>query len=190
MGLDMYLHKKTYVKNWEYMKEKDTHEVTVSRGGKIRTDIKPERISEIVEQVAYWRKANQIHSWFVHNVQNDVDNCGEYYVSIDQIKELVDLCKRILDFSETFEGKVTTGMQWSPSEGHRVIQEEGSVMTPPSIELAKKLLPSQEGCFFGSTDYNQFYLEDLRITIKQLEPLIEEIKGCDDCGSLYYHSSW
>ena len=38
----------------------------------------------------YWRKANQIHGWFVKNVQNDNDDCGLYEVSIDQIKKLRD----------------------------------------------------------------------------------------------------
>lgn len=27
------------------------------------------------EEVAYWRKANQIHSWFVRHVQDGEDNC-------------------------------------------------------------------------------------------------------------------
>ena len=38
----------------------------------------------------YWRKANQIHGWFVKNVQNNNDDCGLYEVSIDQIKKLRD----------------------------------------------------------------------------------------------------
>ena len=38
----------------------------------------------------YWRKANQIHEWFVKNVQNNNDDCGLYEVSIDQIKKLLD----------------------------------------------------------------------------------------------------
>ena len=45
---------------------------------------------------AYWRKANQIHRWFVDNVQGGNDNCGEYYVSQEQLQELLDLVKRTL----------------------------------------------------------------------------------------------
>ena len=60
MGLDMYLHKKTYVKNWDHMKPEELHEITVKKGGKVRKDIKPDRINEVVEEVAYWRKANAI----------------------------------------------------------------------------------------------------------------------------------
>tara|TARA_Y100000114_G_scaffold49124_1_gene44818 strand:- start:128 stop:544 length:417 start_codon:yes stop_codon:yes gene_type:complete len=36
----------------------------------------------------YWRKSNQIHKWFVDNVQGGVDNCAEYSVSLDDLKKL------------------------------------------------------------------------------------------------------
>ena len=45
---------------------------------------------------AYWRKANQIHAWFVDNVQGGNDNCGEYYVSHEKLKELLDLVNKAL----------------------------------------------------------------------------------------------
>ena len=49
------------------------------------------------EEVGYWRKANQIHKWFVDNVQNGVDNCGEYKVTKEQLIELRDTCNKVLD---------------------------------------------------------------------------------------------
>ncbi len=47
-------------------------------------------------QVAYWRKANQVHAWFVKHVQGGVDNCEEYYVTRDQLQLLLDTCKIIM----------------------------------------------------------------------------------------------
>jgi hypothetical protein len=67
MGLDMHLEKRTYVKNWNWTKLEERHEVIVTRGGQ-PTKIKPERITHIVEQVACWRKANAMHQWFVEHV--------------------------------------------------------------------------------------------------------------------------
>ena len=69
MGLDMYLSKRTYVKNWDFMKPEELHEVLVTKNG-VEVGIKPQRVSEIVEEVGYWRKANAIHDWFVKNVQD------------------------------------------------------------------------------------------------------------------------
>jgi len=47
---------------------------------------------DVSVNVAYWRKSNQIHNWFVINVQRGEDDCGEYYVSNNKIKELVNTC--------------------------------------------------------------------------------------------------
>ncbi len=96
MGLDMYLEKRTYVMNWDHMNPKERHGITVKLGGVPRTDIKPERIKYIVEQVAYWRRANQIHRWFVENVQDGNDDCGHYSVGSDQLVELLGRCKSVL----------------------------------------------------------------------------------------------
>ena len=46
---------------------------------------------------AYWRKANQIHNWFVTNIQDGNDNCGEYYVSQDKLKELLIICEHSME---------------------------------------------------------------------------------------------
>ena len=47
-------------------------------------------------EVAYWRKANQIHQWFVKECQDGVDECQETEVSAEKIKVLYDLCRQAL----------------------------------------------------------------------------------------------
>lgn len=51
---------------------------------------------ETYEEVGYWRKANAIHSWFVRNVQNNVDDCGNYTVTKDQLRSLLMACELVL----------------------------------------------------------------------------------------------
>jgi len=103
--------------------------------------------------VAYWRKANQIHKWFVDHVQNGVDNCEEYYVSREQLQLLLDTCKIVL-----------------------IDKEE-----------AKTLLPRQEGFFFGSYEYDEYYWSDIQDTIEQLEKILTEYP---EEWSFKYMSSW
>lgn len=95
MGLDSYLYKKNYVRQGEWVKPEFRTEVEVKTGGEIDKNIKPERIRYIVEEVAYWRKANQIHNWFVQNVQNGVDECQNSYVSREKLEELLDVCTKV-----------------------------------------------------------------------------------------------
>ena len=94
MGLDQYLHRKTYVKNWNNMKPEELHVVTVTKGGKAVKEIDPKKIAYIVEEVAYWRKAYAIQNWFENNVQDDE---GNFHVSVEQLKELVEICKTVIN---------------------------------------------------------------------------------------------
>lgn len=179
MGLDMYLYRKNYVQNWDYMTSEERHSVDIRRGGKPRVDIKPERISHVVEQIAYWRKANAIHGWFVNNVQNGVDDCREYYVSRNKLRELVLACKQLdLQFSaETTMASGQTPIKMTPENFEKACK------SLPSI--AEAILPTTSGCFFGSTEYDPEYLAALRYTIQQLEPLL-----ADEDGEYYYQANW
>ena len=95
MGLSMILNKKTYVRNWSYMEACDRHAVAVVRGGEPRTEILPERISYIIEEVASWQKADAIHYWFVRNVQDGSDDCKEYRVTRNKLVELLATLKQV-----------------------------------------------------------------------------------------------
>ncbi len=95
MGLDMYLNKRTYVQNWDFMSEEEKHEISVKKNKKEHPYINPKRINYICEQVGYWRKANAIHKWFVEHVQGGVDECQESSVSTEKLKELLDICKKV-----------------------------------------------------------------------------------------------
>lgn len=99
MGLDMYLHKKTYVGN-KYRKPEEKIQVIVPNKQEEAVfpidSINNNRISNIEEEVACWRKSNQIHNWFVQNIQDGNDDCGDYYVSKESLKKLIDLCKEVL----------------------------------------------------------------------------------------------
>lgn len=95
MGLDMYLYKKNYIRQGEWYKPEIVNEVIVKTGGEIDKRIKPERISYVIEEVGYWRKANQIHRWFVENVQNGIDDCQTSWVSREKLTELLELCKKV-----------------------------------------------------------------------------------------------
>ena len=155
MGLDMHLSKKTYVQNWEHHTPEERHEVIVKKGGELVETIKAHRVKYIEEEVAYWRKANHIHKWFVDNIQGGEDNCNHYYVEIDDLINLLDLCKKVKE---------------DPSKGD-------------------ELLPTTEGFFFGSTDYDEDYMRDIEYTIEILEEVLSE-KVKDENGREYYSSGY
>ena len=187
MGLDMFLTRKTYVKNWDYMPEEKKHKFSITVDGKEVDYINKDKISYIEEDVAYWRKANQVHQWFVDNVQDGRDDCGTYRVSIDQIKSLVEICEKIsesLKNSEKEEKEVVVG--WYNGK-----EKTGKISVYKDTSVVEELLPPQQGFFFGSTEIGDMYLEDIEITISQLKPLIDKESDNNKYFSdYYYHSSW
>ena len=156
MGLDMYLTKKTYVGgNYEFNKVAGDVKLNV-RGNDL--PVRLDRLTYVIEDVGYWRKANQIHKWFVDNVQGGVDDCSKYTVEVEKLKELLKICKKV-------------------KKDH---------------SLAEKLLPTQEGFFFGGTSYDEYYFYDIDTTIKILTPLLKELKAQPETIFSYieYQSSW
>lgn len=93
MGLDMFMHATKYTSEYVHKDlNKELNKFLVKNNqptglGKIELKI----------QVGYWRKANQIHRWFVNNVQDGKDDCDNYPVSRKKLKELRVLCVRVLE---------------------------------------------------------------------------------------------
>ena len=151
MGLDMYLYKKSWVNSSEWVKPEYREEITMTRGG---NNVDTSKVKYIIEEVGYWRKANAIHRWFVENVQEGEDDCGEYRVTAKDLKSLLMDCENALCDSE----------------------------------LREQVLPTQSGFFFGSTDYDEYYEEDLRNTIEILTEILAEKDA--EHSEFFYSSSW
>lgn len=93
MGLDMYLNAKRFL--WH---NEEALSATVAQAF---PEIKDRRVKEVIVEAMYWRKSNQIHKWFVDNVQEGVDDCGNYDVSRDKLEELRQLILKVLDTKDT-----------------------------------------------------------------------------------------
>lgn len=186
MGLDMYLTRNHYVQNWKHNGPEGQYKITVKKGGRKYEPIDTKKITYIIEEVAYWRKANHIHNWFVQNVQEGKDDCGEYYVDSDQLRELLRICKEIKDKAIMVDSLIQNGSYANAeTNGHFVPNmEQGKLMSNP--EVAHELLPTTEGFFFGGTDYDEYYMEGIDSTIEALEKVLAQ----EHSGDFYYRSSW
>ena len=94
------------------------------------------------KDVMYWRKANQIHNWFVTNVQDGKDDNGYHEVTRDKLLELYQIIEELI------------------------------VRDKFSITKCKLKLPTKLGFFFGTQKYDLSYRIDLLDTLVQLRPLI------------------
>ena len=104
----MYLTGEMYVSKIDYKKFRETNsdELSLNNDYQIVTSlfdldkfISKEMFAGLTIgfPVAYWRKSNQIHQWFVTFVQDGLDNCQKHIVYRDRIEELRDLCVQVLE---------------------------------------------------------------------------------------------
>jgi hypothetical protein len=154
MGLDQYLYAKKYTSDGDFLGEdrKALHTKLKQAIG-ADADLQGGGKSISIEmEVAYWRKVNAVHKWFVDTCQNGEDDCRQSHVSRKQLEQLITTCKTVL----------------------------------ADRDKAKKLLPTEAGFFFGSTDYDEFYFDDLKDTVQQLENVLK----LDETWHFQYQSSW
>lgn len=109
----------------------------------------------------YWRKANAIHAWFVENCQDGVDECQvSDDIDYELLASLAATCTKAVEAYDAGD-----------------FNKAGQLLTPTS------------GFFFGSTEIDSWWADDVRKTAVNLERMVTkaiEIGGV----SFQYHSSW
>ena len=179
MGLDMYLYcypkkfkiqecreAEMYVDLLKYRKDHPEKKITLKEWMG-RDAKKPDqklidyckKHGQMVYEVAYWRKANAIHAWFERNCANgELEDCTFIDVTEDDLLKLLSTCNLVLSRIET------------------------------DSSYAEELLPTQSGFFFGSTEYDNWYIEDLKETIDIINRVLDETDFNEE--SIAYYAWW
>lgn len=165
MGLDMYLYKKNHLSEEQETTLREAkamietyNELFDMEESKSRKDywLKQtkkwqDKLATIPEdtEVCYWRKANAIHAWFERYLQREygieeIEDCESYVITTKCLEELVADCKSVLAYSQDKCFK----------------------------EVAARYMPTQAGFFYGSTDYDEWYVGDLQATATKLASIL------------------
>lgn len=147
MGLDMYLKASKYVSGYDFKDGDNTNRLAVMNvlraaglPATLLTDDSPS--VEVQVTVAYWRKANAIHAWFVRECQGGRDECQSTHVTKEKVKELLDLCKLVLQTKDAsllppqsgfFFGSTAVD-EWYWDDLKRTVKKLTAVLQAPAIE--------------------------------------------------------
>lgn len=147
-----------------------------------------EDIEELLSLVKKIRKRIRLGDGFVSSYSSSENKDklkghkvgDEVYDEVSKIQKLGDEIKSVVitqEFGDNF---------------YLDFRVDGKVILNPEVCGA---LPTEEGFFFGDTDYNEYYVADLDSTIKQLEKVVAEHKKLIDAGVLeynidYYYRAW
>ncbi|MEB5953092.1 hypothetical protein [Enterococcus innesii] len=109
-----------------------------------------------LEEIAYWRKANQIREFFVTYVP-------------DEQHENIENLPITLEMLATLEERIN------------------KCLKDKDINVCERLLPTSSGFFFGSTEYDSYYFEDLEMTLPFIKIARNEI---ENGNHVIYHEWW
>ena len=112
------------------------------------------------------------------------------YVSRENLETLLDLCKDVKEKAVIKDGKIQNGSTlkdgvWEPN------MVDGKFVE--NAEEIAKILPTQDGFFFGSIEYDEYYMDDIYNTIEMLEKILKEEDELNKdwfYSDFEYHASW
>jgi hypothetical protein len=168
MGLDMYLSARKYVSQYDYKDgERETNESfsTLANMSGVNDLTKYSSFAGISVSypIAYWRKANAIHGWFVNTLAGGVDECQEIHVPRTALEDLLVACKSVLS--------VSAGVS------KQDVADEFDLNPTP-------------GFFFGSYELDEYYDQDIKYTIEMIEHILGLIPEDDYNWEFTYQASW
>ena len=112
-------------------------------------------------EIMYWRKANQIRQWFVDNTGYDAAaNCKEHPVTKERLTQLRDDCLKVIETHKK-------------NKNHRT---------------SRKLLPSSDGFFFGGTEYDRWYYDEVERTARELTEILRTVNF--NTYEVFYYEWW
>ena len=171
MGLDMYLTAEVYVgAKWRNVKTKS---IVVSN--RYKSEFRDGEKDDFKEVKKF--PTSNISSINYDVVYWRKVNCIHKWF-VDNVQGGVDNCERY------------------PVDDEKLVELKGlceKLLANKNKEEAVKLLPPQDGFFFGATNTNDdnfwtWYWAGLEETVRQLDKALEF--GKKYCATLYYHASW
>jgi len=168
MGLDMYFSRRTYVGQFKDTRDsdgnwskRDVNNMELKFDDADLSHINLKNVRYIEELFGEFRKFNALHSYVVDNFGGGVDECQVIYLDIDDLIQIHEALSLVKE---------------SLSIGDKVI--------------AGQTLPPKEGFFFGSTEIDKWYEEDVKEAVEVFGKIIEEHSIVGHNASYSYQASW
>ena len=168
MGLDMYFSRRTYVSSFKSTRDadgnwgvRDVNNMELKFDDADLSHINLQNVRYIEELFGEFRKFNALHAYVVDNFGGGKDECQIIYLDIDNLIQIHEMLSLVKE---------------SLSIGDKVI--------------ASQTLPPSEGFFFGSTEIDEWYEQDVNKAVEVFGKVIEEHSIVGHNASYSYQASW
>jgi len=168
MGLDMYFSRRTYVGSFKNTRdsegnwsERDVDNMELKFDDADLSHVNLKNVRYIEEIFGEFRKFNALHAYVVDNFGGGRDECQVIYLDIDNLIQIQEVLSLVKE---------------SLSIGDKVI--------------AGQTLPPKEGFFFGNTEIDKWYEEDVKEAVEVFNKIVEEHSIVGHDASYTYQASW
>lgn len=167
MGLYMYLTKKIYLgPNTSNNPKRPRLNVIDNEGHAWTIDMN--NTEEIIQRVGYWKNANQIHNWFVRNVNFELGSEHDIYIPVDKLQKLLNAVKAV-------SKNISRANELLP------VDSDSQISTICPLTGIEKIS--------SHVIYGQSYSAHLKYTEQILTQILEEPEILEGYAHIYYYAS-
>ena len=153
-------------------------------------DIDFVKVRQRRKELSYFRKVNFLVKFFNDKM---IEYCGGTIldgldVPIDRewCEELLEKCNKVVDKYNKLKASYTLS-----TDKNNTNLFESQVADDLFAKFASETLPTMAGFFYGSTDYDKWYLNDVKNVIEHLQNnIIPEFDKLDDDEYIAFNADW
>jgi hypothetical protein len=194
MGLDMYLYAEKYISQRDYVPDTNDEEMYNSITSTTGMNSLPTPSFggvTVSKCIGYWRKANAVHGWFVDELADGIDECQRIGVGREDLIKLRNDCLNELanrDMAVPNEKQNEVTIKDEENMAFLITQRIEEERNKINSDSPVGVLEPRAGFFFGSTDKDEWYYEQLDYTVD----MINSTLACDSDKEYeyYYRASW
>lgn len=196
MGLDVYFHKckrsnfnayNKAIEEWQNEKpqsgkisHEDYEKLSEDEKNKIQKEVsdwynkQPEMAAHGISDIGYFRKVNFLMAFF-----NYEGNCEYKEIAKSELEDLKERTDRLMACKPVRKVKHWYRTEDAVKKANPVENEDywvEKIYSKADQELAEDLLPTQSGFFYGNTEYNHYYWEDVKEVNEWVEAVLNDLK--------------
>ena len=193
MGLDIYFYKHTTAND---LIKNDIEALTTERKETRKGKLPMEKIAELIknndrEGLIELLKPFKTYDFEFKRLDECTDDAIQYWVNeiIDSYASHEDMYYRKVNFLYAFFSEKLDNEECvvTRHDCEQIIKFGELILETRDMDIAKKLLPTQSGFFFGSTDYDDYYYIDVKDAVEQFKEYLNDWTD-DTIGWVYF--SW
>jgi hypothetical protein len=148
------------------------------------------KVKQKRKELSYFRKVNFLVKFFNDKIiewgSGPIVDGLDIPITKEWCEELLEKCNKVVDKYNELKASYTLN-----TNGDNTNLFESKEANDLFAKFASETLPTMAGFFYGSTDYDEWYLDDVKDVIEHLKNnIISEFDKLDDDEYIVFNADW